>query len=155
MNVFYGYNVHQDAAAGLDCERFYIDTPKTGRSELEEMIELGLVPGDTVVLLRDAHIPKTMTARAAVEAVATIKVVEPAKDPRKPGPAPEFTPTGDTRERLEAIWLNKGYTTKGALARMSEVYGKPVKRMAAYGAFGKRGMRETSVGMQKTQGAVK
>jgi len=143
MDIGYGYEVHEDAFAGLGCGRVYIDTRKTKRSELEQMIELGIRPGDTVILRRDAHIPKTMLARAAVEAIAPIRVVEPVKEPRKPGPRPEFTPTGDTREALSAIWFNRGYTTRGALARMSEVYGKPVKRMAAYGAFGKRGMRST------------
>jgi hypothetical protein len=140
MNVFYGYNVHQDAAAGLDCERVYIDTPKTKRSELEQMIDLGLRPGDTVIVRHDAHIPRTMTARKAVEAIATIKVVEPVKTPRKPGPRAEYAPTGDDKARQAAIWFNLGYTTKGALARMTEAHGAPVKRNAAYRAFGKRGM---------------
>jgi len=36
-----------------------------------------------------------------------------------------------------------GYTTAGALTRMEEAYGKPIKRMAAYRVFGKRGMRGT------------
>jgi len=141
MNVFYGYDVHQDAAAGLDCGRVYIDTPKTKRSELEQMISLGLRPGDTVIVRRNAHIPKTMTARAAVEALATIKVVEPVKEPRKPGPRPEFVPDGAMVVALVPIWTNQGYTTQGALDRMSEVYGEPIKRGAAYRVFGARGMR--------------
>ena len=141
MDIFYGYNVHQDASDGLGCGKFYIDTPKTKRSELEAMIEDGLRPGDTVILRRDTHIPRTMTARAAVEAIATIKVVELAKEPRKPGPPSEFVPTDAEKAVLRPIWLNGGYTTTGALARMSEVYGKPIKRMAAYRVFGKRGMR--------------
>jgi len=143
MNIGYGYDVHQDDFAGLDCDRIYIDTQKTKRRQLEEMIELGLRPGDTVILRRDAHIPKTMTARAAVEAIAPIRVVESVTEPRKPGPRAALMPTGDTRARLEAIWFNKGYTTRGALERMSDVYGAPVKRMAAYNAFGRRGMRST------------
>ena len=141
MNVFYGYDVHQDAAAGLDCARVYIDTPKTKRSELEQMISLGLRPGDTVIVRRDAHIPRTMTARKAVEALAPIKVVEPVKEPRKPGPRPEFAPTDAEKDTLRPIWLNQGYTTNGALKRMSEVYGKAIGRMAAYRVFGARGMR--------------
>jgi len=141
MDIGYGYDVHEDAFAGLGCGRVYIDTRKTKRSELEQMIELGLRPGDTVILRRDTHIPRTMTARAAVEAIATIKVVEPVKTPRPPGPLPEFVPAGDAYARLEAIWLNRGYTTAGALTRMEEAYGKPIKRMAAYRVFGKRGMR--------------
>jgi len=82
-------------------------------------------------------IEKFSTRERAIKAErAAIREENPKHNRRS-----KFAPTHEESTRLRMIWQNGGYYTNTALARMSDVYGKPVKRMAAYRVFGKRGMR--------------
>lgn len=118
-----------EALRKAGAERVYVDTRKSYPAERDALFE-DLREGDCVLLLKRAHlgvgreIPRLEAIIADRGCAIEIPEPEPAI-PRKPGPAPRFSPDYE-QERVCRHYWHGPFRRRDAVAKCSEVMGQTV-----------------------------
>lgn len=142
MRHGYGYNRSERDFAHADVERVWIDTAKTDRLERADMLEIGLRPKDTLVLLRPGDLgrgPDLAAVRRLLEARGVTIEIAQQEDKRPVGAPLRFNPSPDQDKRIRELWYAQGvYLLGHVLKRAEEIYGEPVSRNQLDHRYGPR-----------------
>lgn len=120
MRIGYGYRRRDSEFDGLDCERLYIDTPRTDREERAAMFRMGIRSGDTLVMLARGDLGygrelQRLRIRLGEMGVTVEYAESPKKDRKPPGRPAVFEPSKDDDKAIQEAWHDEWTTVKGAL----------------------------------------
>ena len=143
MRIGYGYKRNTRDFEKHEVDRVWLDTKSSERSERIAMMHLGLVEGDTLVLLdvKDLGRPYKPLVTAIEGQGVTIEAHDPVKAPNPRGAPLKFNPTPDQDKQIKAMWMDWAYEGSYVVRRASEIMGMEVKRHHLIHRYGKRGMR--------------
>ena len=134
-----GRAVTPDAYAAWDCERVFIDTPKTQREEQRRLF-MCLRKGDTLFMFskgelgHGAELPLLRKILSDYE----VTIEYPAVAPDRRGRSKGFDPTPEDDKYLKIMWKDQTYSQAYCLRAASERTGTDVKRHQLIYRYGKR-----------------
>lgn len=143
MRVGYGYERAERDFGEASVDRVWIDTRSTDRMERAAMLEMGLRPGDTVVLLALGDLGRGTDLRAVrrrlEEMRVTVEVQSSTKEPKPRGRPRAFTPDAMQDRQIKKLWYADGmYTMQYVLRRTEEIMGQSVSRNQLDHRYGPR-----------------
>lgn len=143
MRIAYGYNRTERDFSHLEVDRVWIDTKSTDRMERAAMLEIGLRPGHTLVLLAPGDLGRgsdlLAVRRRLAEMTVEIEVAEPKEKPGPRGRPKGFDPDPKQDKALRKMWYADGmYLLPYVLRRAEEIMGHPVSRNQLDHRYGPR-----------------
>ena len=140
MRVFYGYNRTEADGRKRDCERFFLDTPKTKRGERGDMMHHLLREGDTVVVVSERDLGRGVelkNLKAFMEKMGVTLVSDPGD---KPAPKAKTRGLSDEQKAIaRKFWHLPGYSIDYINDRLADEGLEPATRNQLRYALGERG----------------
>ena len=141
MRVFYGYNRTEADGRRRNCERSFIDTPKTKRQERGDMIHHLLREGDTIVVVSERDLGRGVELRnlkAFLEKQGVTLVTDAGE-----APTPKAQSRGlseDQKAVARRYWHLPGYSIDYINDRLADEGLEPATRNQLRYALGERGL---------------
>ncbi len=138
MRVGYGFGRSESDLRAAGADQVWLDTSKE-RTRRAAMIQAGLHPGDTLVLLsiRDlgGSAPADKMWRRRIEALG-VQIEIAQKQPRPRGRPPLFCPQAPADSKIRETWLDGLQAEAYRLRRCAEIYGGKVSKGQLVNRYG-------------------
>ena len=133
MKIGYGYERAEALFDSLGCERVYLDTPGTYRTERAAMFKpAALRLGDTLILLALGDLGRgfglTKFQQMLEDRGISIEVYPVEKIEGLRGRPRKFDPDGNQDDLIRTLWRTPAYTLAYVLKRAGEIMGHDVAR---------------------------
>lgn len=129
MRIGYGFNRPDKQFAQYECDRVFIDTPKTEREERRALF-LCLRNGDTLFMLKpgDLGYGKELQQLRKMLSDSDVAIEYPPVPPDGRGRPSKFDPSPEDDKYLRIMWKDQTFSQAYCLRAASERMGVDVKR---------------------------